>query len=154
MKVFVIFICLVFFGCEKHEKGINKKLYNTIMSYQNEITVPLKNRKDLKNSLASTSNYVYEVIFDVNNKDTVMSITLKPQGIGINSNNFGIYKDNKLYPTVINDKDKSGIQFIDEYRKDGLEKFSYKGGSIVDKAYPIYLYQVRGNNLLFIEKLK
>ena len=151
--IFIIFICFSFFGCEKQEKGFNDKLYKVVKSYQHEIPIPEKKEIGRKDSPENIYSYVYEVKFDAS-KDTIMSITLKPQGVTTASGNYGVYKDDNLYPTIINDKDKSGRRFINEYRKNCLEKFFYKQGNIIDVIYPIYLYQVHNNDLIFIEKLK
>lgn len=151
--IFIFFVYFSFFGCNKRAKELDQKLYDVIMIYQNENPVPLVKEPNLKNSPGNVYNYVYEVKFDVS-KDTVMSITLKPQGFSSKLDNFGIYNQGNLYPTIINDKNKSGNRFIKDYKKVGLEKFLYKGTSIVDAIYPIHLYQVHNEDLLLIEKLR
>lgn len=82
--IFMIFTSLIYFGCKKQEDSINEKLYNIIISYQKEVPIPLKKGKKNKKSPENVYNYVYEINFD-SNKDTVMSITLKPQGSAFTS---------------------------------------------------------------------
>lgn len=146
---------LILLSCKEKEKSFDKNLYDIVLSYQKENQIPYRNLSEIhKDSPDNSYNFIYEIKFDIEKKDTIMEITLRPQGINKLSTCYGVYKDEKLYPTIVIDNNMIGKTIIKNYKKIDLQRYLNKHKSIIDKNYPIYIYQLKHQNLIFIETIK
>lgn len=149
---------------EIHHKraSLDSELYAAIQAYQMKIKIPKVESKEISpgvKSIESALIYVYEIKFNIENKDTIVSLTLNSGGINsyydshipMNDKIYGVYQDENLKPTYVNDPQQIGKHFIKEYREDidAIEKFKQKRDFINDAIYDVYLYKVRGRKLIF-----
>ena len=176
MKKLTIFIFLiVFISCKTSDKiesdqievhhkssALNPELYATLLAFQAKVKIPKIVSKEISpgvKSIKAALIYVYEIKFDIENKDTIVGLTLSSDGINSyysssmpnNEKIYGIYQDACLKPTYINDPYKIGKYFIKEYIEDvdAIDKFEQKVDFINDAIYDVYLYKVRGKKLVF-----
>ena len=169
-KVIVSIVMVFFISCKKNgEKHIinttnsfNPELYSKILEFQNKIKF-VNNSKDDNNdgvkSIESALNYIYEIKFYIEDKDTIVGFTLYSGGINSyyseeienNKDIYGIYENDTLTPTYINDPFKIGKNFVKEYKKNSnnISKFYQTNNFINDEIYDIYIYKVKGNKLVF-----
>jgi len=176
MKKLTIFIFLiVFISCKTSDKiesdqievhhkssALNPELYATLLAFQAKVKIPKIVSKEISpgvKSIKAALIYVYEIKFDIENKDTIVGLTLSSDGINSyysssmpnNEKIYGIYQDAYLKPTYVNDPHKIGKYFIKEYIEDvdAIEKSEQKVDFINDAVYDVYLYKVRGKQLVF-----
>jgi hypothetical protein len=173
MKPIVIILFFLFISCNDSKKNttaiknidISSKLYNKIFEYQDKHPIPKVGEYDkAKPPLVETSFiYIYEAKFQKENNETLLSITLYPTGIStyydkknIDVKINGIYKDNLLKPTYINDPFKLGTNFVKQYLNNNqdIEKFLYERDIIIDAMYDIDLYKIKDDKLIFYKVLK
>lgn len=146
--IYIVISCLLF-SCNNRDKGLSEDIYNAILKYQKE-----NDFSKSKNFDSFSKNYVYEVRF-YNYKDTTIAISTAPSGIIGRSlkNVYGIYSDDKLYPTIIRDENRLGKKVILEYKKNNLESFYYPNPPITDISIPIYIYTVKNGKLILEDKI-
>lgn len=151
-------MCFFLFGCKKenkNESGLSDNLYNIVLDYQKKNPIP--SDEEIKKSTPfinpKKANYIYEVIFDVQQKDTLIYITLE-QGVKQAYNPFGIYSDSNLKPTYIIDTNKVGKKIIKEYKKKDLENFTFKDFVINDAMHPEYIYKIKGEKLILSDSVR
>lgn len=144
----------------KNSTGIDNSLYNILLIYQRENPIPITGKYDtrLPPPPETAFRYVYEVQFK-KEKDTIVTITLRPDGISFNEKNqinsiFGIYEDTCLKPTYFFDNMNLGREFILKSKRNGLDNYEYDNSSIIDDIYDIYIYKVEKNNFLLLEKIR
>ncbi|KFF01815.1 hypothetical protein [Chryseobacterium luteum] len=148
MKNLIIsFFIISLISCDKEKKEqffFSQNLYTEILKYQQENPIP-------NNKLNSLS--IYDISFS-KNQDTLITITISPQGIQY-KNCFGIYESNILKPTYVIDSQKLGRKFIKIYKKDSIDNYILKGTPPhSDVIYPFYKYKVQGDKLILIDSLR
>lgn len=156
----ILFLILInfLFSCKKeskNESGLKNNLYNVLVEYQKKNPIPSNEEIRKKAPFINPENakYIYEVIFDVQQKDTLLHITLV-SGVKGTYNPFGVYKDVHLMPTYVIDADKIGLKFITEYKKKDLDKFTFKDFVINDAMYPEYIYKIKGQKLVLSDSVR
>ena len=140
--------------------GINDSLYNLILSYQKINPIPPIEKYDtnLPPPPQTKFRYIYEVQFK-REKDTVVIITLRPDGVSLLHNNlqtksYGVYQDRYLKPTYFICDSCFSRNFIKTYKTKGLDSFLYDNTSNIDFFYSGYVYKVTGEGIVFKEKIK
>lgn len=172
MKPSLMILFLLFISCNDSKTtttsikdiDISSELYNKILDYQDKHPIPKIGEYDkTKPPPVETSFiYIYEAKFEKENNETLLGITLYPTGISnyydqqnINVIINGIYKDDKLKATYINDPYKLGKGFVKQYlRSQDIQKFYYRRDIIMDAMYDINLYKVKNGKLIFYKVLK
>lgn len=173
MKSSIIILFLLLISCNDNKKNttsienieIRSELYNKILEYQTKYPIPkpIDYDKSKPPPVETSFIYVYEAKFTQENNETVLGITLYPIGINdyYNSKNLkvqvnGIYKDDILKPTYINDPYKLGTGFVKQYLTNNqeIDKFYYHRDIIMDAMYDIYLYKIKDGKLIFYKVLK
>ena len=143
--IYLIILVCFFFSCKKKDNGLTEDLYNVILKYQKE-----NDFSKSKNFTSFSKNYVYRVNIDTTKKDTIIFITTDPIGyIGSLKKVYGIYSDDNLHPTIIEDENKIGKKFVLEYRKKNLDFFKVTNPPNFTIPVPIYLYNVKNGKLIF-----
>ncbi len=134
--------------------GINDSLYNLILSYQKINPIPPIEKYDTNLPSPQTAfRYIYEVQFK-KEKDTVIIITLRPDGVNLLTKSYGVYQDSCLKPTYFICDSSLSKNFIKTYKTKGLHNFHYDNSSNIDFYYSGYVYKVSGDRLVFKEKIK
>ena len=163
---------LICFSCKKKDitptiksETLNPELYGKILEFQNDIKIQNSyiRMKTKRNIIKSALIHVYEIKFYLENKDTIVSFTLYSDGINSyynkdiqrNEKIYGIYEDDTLKPTYINDPHKIGSNFIKKYIENPkiVSKFYKKNDFINDEIYDIYLYKVKGHKMILYDIL-
>lgn len=144
----------------KNLTGINDSLYYVILSYQkiNPIPIVRNSTNDLPPTPETAFKYVYEVQFK-KEKDTIIIITLRPDGINLIYNNFrtklyGVYQDSCLRPTYFIGDSSLSKNFVRNYTNKDIANFRYDNSSTIDFFYSGYVYKIIGERLVFKEKIK
>jgi len=157
-KIFFLIILCFLFSCKqkrKNESGLNDNLYNVLIEYQKNNPIP--SNEEIKKTTPfinpEDAKYIYEVVFDVQQKDTLVRITLE-SGVNKAYNPFGVYKDTHLMPTYIIDFDKVGKKLVTEYKRNDLNNFIFKDFIINDTMYPEYTYKVKGQKLILSDSIR
>lgn len=157
-KIILITILCFLISCKresKNESGLSDNLYKVLIEYQKKNPIPSK--EELKKTTPfinpEDAKYIYEVVFDIQQKDTLVHVTLQ-SGVKEVYNPFGVYKDANLMPTYIIDIEKVGSNLITEYKKKDLSKFTFKDFVINDTMYPEYIYKINGKNLILKDSVR
>jgi len=161
---------IIFISCKESSKtevynkseSLNSELYAVILAYQAKVKIPKVKSKEISPGVKSVESaliYVYEIKFNIENKDTLVSLTLNSGGVNSyysshiprNEKIYGIYQDQYLKPIYINDPQKIGKHFIKEYKEDKntIDKYRQKNDFINDDIYDLYVYKVKGMKLVF-----
>ena len=146
-KAILVFLGILLIACAKREEGVSQELYEIVAMYQESNHIP----KGYDS--ASGYRYIYEVMFDKENSDTVVSIGLNPLGIHAKVTNYGPYSDEQLHPFVIVDEQLLGKRFVNEYRREDLSRFVVRG-YLSDELHPIYYYKVVNNKFILFDTFK
>lgn len=160
MKKIVFFILIFFiFSCKqenKNESGLNDNLYDVLIDYQKKNPIPSDEEIKEKTPFINPKDekYIFELIFDKGEKDTLIHITVEPRGVKQVYNPYGVYSDINLKPTYIIDESKIGKNFIKEYKRKDLDKFTFKDFVINDAMYPEYIYKIKGKELVLIDSIR
>lgn len=146
---------------EIENEELGTELYNTILAYQAKNKIPKINTKEISpgvKNIKSALIYVYEIKFSIQNKDTIIRITLNSGGIkslyklqlSKNHTIYGIYQDDSLKPCYIDDSLKTGNKFIKKYiHNSNLNQFDQKLDFINDEIHDTYLYKVKSKKIIF-----
>ncbi|QBA22305.1 hypothetical protein EU348_14315 [Chryseobacterium indologenes] len=155
--LFLIALCFLF-SCKKeskNESGLSDNLYNILIEYQKKNPIP--SNEEIKKTTPfinpENAKYIYEVVFDVQQKDTLLHVTLV-SGVKEVYKPFGVYKDAILMPTYVIDVDKVGQKLIKEYKKNDLSNFTFKDLIINDAMYPEYIYKIKGQKLILSDSIR
>ncbi|KFF11347.1 hypothetical protein IW15_16525 [Chryseobacterium soli] len=160
MKKMILLIGGVFlFNCQKkhkNESGLNDNLYIVLLDYQKKNPIPSDDEIKKKRIFINPKDakYVFEVIIDKNEKDTLLSVTLESRGVKRENSSYGIYSDKNLKPTYIIDENKIGKNFIKEYKQRNLDTFTFKDLVIDDTMYPVYFYKAARNKLILYDSMR
>ena len=172
MKLHIFILLLLFTSCKDSETnissikniGLSNELYSKLLKYQTEYPIPPPIKYDERKPppVETSFIYVYEAKFTQENNETILGITLYPIGINdyydskkIKVQVNGIYKDDNLKPTYVNDPFMLGKNFVTQYLKSKeIQKFYYDRDIIMDAMYDIYLYKVKNGKLEFYKILK
>jgi len=145
----------------KNYVGISDSLYNALLFYQSKNPIPASKKYSLNTPLPPEAafRYIYEVQITKEKDDTLIIISLKPDGINLNQNKisnivFGVYQDSCLKPTYFTCDSNLTRGFINVYEKKNLDKFKYDNSSKIDFTYVQYLYKVVNTNIVFKTKVK
>ena len=140
--------------------GINDSLYNLILSYQKINPIPFIEKYDtnLPPPAETAFRYIYEVQFK-KEKDTVIIITLRPDGVSFVHDNlltksYGVYQDSCLKPTYFICDSSLSKNFIKTYKTRDLDNFRYDNSSNIDFFYSGNVYRVTGEKIMFKEKIE
>ena len=157
----ILFIATLTFllNCKKEYKnnsGLQDNLYKVVLDYQKRNPIPSDEEIKKKTPFIDPKNerYIFELIFDKEEKDSLIHITLEPRGVKQVYNPYGVYSDINLKPTYIIDESKIGKSFIKEYKRKDLDKFTFKDFVINDAMYPEYIYKIKGKKLILIDSIR
>ena len=172
MKSSIIILFLLFLSCNTSRRNttsikdiqVSSELYNKILEYQakHPIPKPIIYDKSKPPPVETSYIYVYEAKFNQENNEIILGITLYLTGINnyYDSKNIevkvnGIYKDDDLEPTYVNDPYKLAKGFVKQYlnNKD-MQNFYYHRDITMDAMYDIDLYKVKDGKLIFYKVLK
>lgn len=174
-QLILLIIFIICISCKKSDtvyhtninETLSPELYNKILEFQHKIKITKNSNEEINNvkNINSTNIYIYEIKFCIEGKDTIVGFALYSDGIHSyyneeiqkNEKIYGIYEDDILKPTYINDPHKIGNIFIREYveKPNTLSKFYKKYDySHNDETYDIYLYKIKGKKLMFYDILK
>lgn len=174
MKIFCIAIIVFVSSCkESQERSTdeckdalvsNKGLYNTLKEYQKINPIPRFNESSSNStppSHTSAFKYIYEVRCFVQKEDSLLILSLKPDGITHSSENpeitknvYGVYQDSCLLPTYFTGDSNFVKLFVSKLLSNDLSNFYYDNSSIIDIIYVRYIYKFKNGNLFFVAKEK
>jgi len=172
MKSSIIILFLLLISCKDDKTSttsikdveLSSELYSKVLEYQTKhpIPKPINYDKSKPPPVETSFIYIYEAKFTQENDEIILGITLYPIGINdyYDSKNIkvqvnGIYKDDNLKPTYVNDPHKLGRGFVKQYlNSQDVQKFYYHRDIIMDAMYDIILYKVQDGKLIFYKVLK
>ena len=173
MKTLIkVLLVILFYSCTpkssnldklecKNLVGINNSLYDVILSYQRINPIPAVKKYDLNipPPAETAFRYIYEVQITKEKEDTLVIISLKPDGVNLNRKDFphrvyGVYEDSCLKSTYFISDSSLIKNFITTYQKRNLDKYFYDNSSNIDFMYVQYVYKVSNANLVFKTKIK
>ena len=147
-KLLISILILVLMGCKKDNAYLSSDLYNIIINYQNKVPIPSEKEIRERTPLLepNKAKYIYQVTFDIKEKDTVISIQLE-NGILTKNNRYGEYYNSTLKPVIIVDEKKIGKKFVKKYVRENIENYVLKSPPTLGENYPLFRYTVNNNEL-------
>lgn len=151
-------IGLILFSCQEKENrlGINKDLYEEILKYQKENPIDKNSEK-----LLGKNHFIYQVVIlppeysNPEDKNYSLFITLSAFGVGkeVKKNCYGVFEDEFLQKTIIYDEANFIDRFVEEKKRDNLEKYIVKDSPIIDIIYPVKMYNIVNGKINFINEM-
>lgn len=139
-KVLILLLFLIVcFSCEKKE-NLDITFKKEILKYQKAFPLPEKT-----DSLFP----FYIVKFRKKQNDTLFNIYRAQAFSSMQYNEYGIFEDEKLKPTIIIDFDSLGRKLIKDYPERKGERFLKSGP--LKSSNPFYLYHLDHNKINFLK---
>ncbi|NYA71941.1 hypothetical protein HZF10_13510 [Flavobacterium sp. MAH-1] len=111
-----------------------------MVEYQTKFPIPKDNQKN--------RIYIYQAYFWRDHGDTIIGLRRSSGGILKNDDGYGVYRDQRLLPTVIYDDKNLGYNLIlNKIRSRDTDKFYWTKGSQPESSPPIFNYQLKNNEL-------
>lgn len=172
-QVIILIVFTLFISCKNDNKhkvantdSFNSELYDKILEFQNKVKFVKNSNDEIADGVKSIESaliHIYEIKFYIEDKDTIAGLTLYSGGINSyyseeirkNEKIYGIYEDDTLKPTYINDPYQIGRSFVKEYMENPntISKFYQKNDFINDDIYDVCRYKVKGKKLIFFDVL-
>ena len=142
MKYLILIISIIFcFSCDKKKNSLDSELRNKILEYQNQF--PLSSKSN------STFPF-YAIVFRKKHTDTLFYIGRSEASSKEQYNQYDVFEDEKLKPSIIFDFNSLSKKIIKVYPNKNHTHLLKS--PVLKNSNPINWYQIRNGKIYFLEK--
>ncbi len=145
-------LCSSCFKSTENTSGLKDNVYQELLKYQKE-NPAIEEQENGSNK----NHQIYQAILlppkyanpDEHEFSLFITLSVLPESI-TEKKYYGIYKDKNLKETVIVDEANNFKALVNTIKTDNFEKFRPKNSSSRNRIYPVKMFNIKGNQLIYM----